>query len=108
MKLAMIGLGKMGANMARRLMKDGHAVVAFDLDLVIGLGVGPVDLDVITDHHAGEVQQCSGRHIHAAWGRRRRHAIDDPEDLVLAHAGWRRNILVGHRIANPFWSGATV
>jgi 6-phosphogluconate dehydrogenase len=28
----MIGLGKMGANMARRLMDDGHEVVGFDLD----------------------------------------------------------------------------
>lgn len=31
MKLAMIGLGRMGANMARRLMKGGHEVVAFDV-----------------------------------------------------------------------------
>jgi 6-phosphogluconate dehydrogenase len=32
MELAMIGLGKMGANMARRLMKGGHHLVAFDLN----------------------------------------------------------------------------
>ncbi|NNE35675.1 MAG: decarboxylating 6-phosphogluconate dehydrogenase [Rhodothermales bacterium] len=32
MRLAMIGLGKMGANMATRLMKGGHEVVAFDLN----------------------------------------------------------------------------
>jgi 6-phosphogluconate dehydrogenase len=32
MKLAMIGLGKMGANMTTRLLRGGHAVVAFDLD----------------------------------------------------------------------------
>jgi 6-phosphogluconate dehydrogenase len=32
MKLGMIGLGKMGANMSRRLLRDGHTVVAFDLD----------------------------------------------------------------------------
>ena len=32
MRLAMIGLGRMGANMARRLMEDGHEVVAFDRD----------------------------------------------------------------------------
>jgi 6-phosphogluconate dehydrogenase len=31
MKLAMIGLGRMGGNMARRLMKHGHQVVAFDV-----------------------------------------------------------------------------
>ena len=30
MKLGMIGLGRMGANMAQRLMKDGHQVVGFD------------------------------------------------------------------------------
>jgi len=32
MKLTMIGLGRMGGNMARRLMRGGHRVVAFDLD----------------------------------------------------------------------------
>ncbi len=32
MQIAMIGLGKMGANMARRLLKGGHDVVAFDLN----------------------------------------------------------------------------
>jgi 6-phosphogluconate dehydrogenase len=32
MKLGMIGLGKMGANMSRRLVRDGHEVVGFDLD----------------------------------------------------------------------------
>lgn len=30
MELGMIGLGKMGANMTRRLLKGGHRVVAFD------------------------------------------------------------------------------
>ncbi|MEM6453728.1 MAG: phosphogluconate dehydrogenase (NAD(+)-dependent, decarboxylating) [Acidobacteriota bacterium] len=32
MDIAMIGLGKMGANMVMRLLEDGHRVVAFDLD----------------------------------------------------------------------------
>ena len=32
MKLGMIGLGRMGGNMARRLMRDGHSIVAFDRD----------------------------------------------------------------------------
>ncbi|MFQ5607556.1 MAG: phosphogluconate dehydrogenase (NAD(+)-dependent, decarboxylating) [Candidatus Zixiibacteriota bacterium] len=31
MKLGMIGLGKMGANMTQRLIEDGHEVVAFDM-----------------------------------------------------------------------------
>ncbi len=32
MKLAMIGLGKMGANMTERLLRGGHEVVAYDLE----------------------------------------------------------------------------
>ena len=32
MQLGMIGLGRMGANMVLRLMRDGHECVAFDLD----------------------------------------------------------------------------
>ena len=30
MELAMIGLGKMGANMAKRLLEGGHRVVGYD------------------------------------------------------------------------------
>lgn len=32
MQIAMIGLGRMGGNMARRLMRDGHQCVVFDRD----------------------------------------------------------------------------
>ncbi len=32
MQLGMVGLGRMGANMSRRLQRGGHQVVAFDLD----------------------------------------------------------------------------
>jgi len=32
MKLAIIGVGRMGANMTRRLVKGGHEVIAYDLD----------------------------------------------------------------------------
>ena len=32
MKIAMIGLGKMGANMTRRLLKHGHEVAVYDLN----------------------------------------------------------------------------
>lgn len=32
MKLAMIGLGKMGANMVRRLVRDGHEITVYDID----------------------------------------------------------------------------
>ena len=32
MKLGMIGLGRMGGNMAQRLIRGGHSVVGFDPD----------------------------------------------------------------------------
>ena len=32
MQLGMIGLGRMGANMVRRLLRDGHVCVVYDLD----------------------------------------------------------------------------
>ena len=40
MQLGMIGLGRMGANMVRRLMRDGHDLVVYDrsADAVAGLG----------------------------------------------------------------------
>jgi len=44
MKLAMIGLGKMGANMVRRLVRDGHQVVAYDVDIRNAT-------DLATEHH---------------------------------------------------------
>src|SRR6201996_8127498 len=39
MELGIVGLGRMGSNMARRLMKDGHTIVAYDVnpDAVKGL-----------------------------------------------------------------------
>jgi len=39
MELGIVGLGRMGANMARRLMRDGHRIVAYDVDpdAVMGL-----------------------------------------------------------------------
>ena len=32
MQLGMIGLGRMGANLVRRLMRDGHHCVAYDVN----------------------------------------------------------------------------
>ncbi|MGA2836201.1 MAG: phosphogluconate dehydrogenase (NAD(+)-dependent, decarboxylating) [Acidimicrobiales bacterium] len=47
MKIAMVGLGKMGANMTQRLVEHGHQVVAFDLDegarnATVAFGAQPV------------------------------------------------------------------
>lgn len=38
MRLAMIGLGRMGANIARRLMRGGHEVVGHDRDAPLEAG----------------------------------------------------------------------
>ena len=39
MKLAMIGLGRMGANMARRLLRDGHEVVGYNRTYSVAEGL---------------------------------------------------------------------
>jgi 6-phosphogluconate dehydrogenase len=48
MKLGIVGLGRMGGNIARRLMRDGHAVVVFDRNAdavaeLAGEGAEPTD-----------------------------------------------------------------
>ncbi len=40
MQIGLIGLGKMGGNMSRRLMKAGHACVVFDANRQAARGVG--------------------------------------------------------------------
>ena len=32
MQLGMVGLGRMGANLVRRLMRDGHRCVVYDMN----------------------------------------------------------------------------
>ena len=48
MQLGMIGLGRMGANLVRRLMRDGHRCVAYDVnaDAVKGLAFGKTEEEV--------------------------------------------------------------
>jgi len=58
MRLAMIGLGRMGANIARRLMRGGHEIVAFDrnAEAVSGLaGEGAIAATSLEDI-AGKLQ----------------------------------------------------
>ena len=43
MKLAMIGLGRMGANMARRLLRGGHQVAGFTLIIEDALQIASED-----------------------------------------------------------------
>jgi len=47
MKLAMVGLGKMGGNMVRRLVKDGHEVVAYNRSSQVAIDLSKEVDDVI-------------------------------------------------------------
>ena len=52
MQLGMVGLGRMGANLVRRLMRDGHECVVYDVrpDAVRGLaGEGAIGADSLAD-----------------------------------------------------------
>jgi len=40
MQVGIVGVGRMGANIARRLMRHGHACVVFDRNLEAGLALG--------------------------------------------------------------------
>ncbi len=44
MQLGMVGLGRMGANMTRRLMRGGHQLVVSDLSPEAGPAKAPSDL----------------------------------------------------------------
>ena len=91
MQLAMIGLGRMGANMVRRLLRGGHTAVVFDPDaarvaeLVAEGAVGATSLDDLVakldaaahrvgDGAGGRADRAGGaRPGLAARGGRRRH-----------------------------------
>ena len=49
MTIGMIGLGRMGANMARRLKQGGHQTVGFDLDPGKKAELAPEGIDATTD-----------------------------------------------------------
>jgi 6-phosphogluconate dehydrogenase len=55
MRIGLIGLGRMGGNIARRLMRAGHETVAFDRDpkaVAELVGDGAVGADSLEDKHA--------------------------------------------------------
>jgi 6-phosphogluconate dehydrogenase (decarboxylating) len=53
MQLGMVGLGRMGANMARRLLRAGHGVAAYDRDPAPGRALESEGAVAATslDHH---------------------------------------------------------
>ena len=64
MDIAMIGLGKMGANMARRLMKGGHHLVVFDLNPA---AVHALEVEGATGVHSWQEVAASLTAPRAAW-----------------------------------------
>ena len=74
MQLGMIGLGRMGANLVRRLMRDGHRCVAYDVnpDAVKSLEAegatgaeSLADFVAKLDTAAGHLDHGAGRHRRA-------------------------------------------
>lgn len=49
LQLGMVGLGRMGANLVRRLMRDGHECVVFDRDPAPGAALGQEGANVASD-----------------------------------------------------------
>ncbi len=81
MQLGMIGLGRMGANLTRRLMRDGHEVVVYDVnaDAVAALEAeGATGATVARGLRGGASPAArglghgAGRRHHRAHGRLRR------------------------------------
>lgn len=83
MKLAMIGLGKMGANMVRRLVADGHEIVAYDVDKQSAQSLAD-ELDKITavDSLDDLIQALSPARV--IWLMVPHQFVDDSIDALLA------------------------
>ena len=66
MQLGMIGLGRMGANMVRRLQREGHDCVVYDVnpDAVTALAAGSLATAASTATAAG--MSSSGAAVSAA------------------------------------------
>ena len=63
MQLGMVGLGRMGANLTRRLMRDGHEVVVSDVspEAVAQLESEGAVLVLVDRGHGGEAHARRGR-----------------------------------------------
>ena len=92
MQLGMIGLGRMGANIVRRLMRDGHTCVVYDVspDAVAALAAegatGASTLDDFVaklDVAAPCVDDGPGRRDHRDDGRRARRAPRATGDAII-------------------------
>ena len=72
MQLGMIGLGRMGSNMVRRLMRAGHECVVFDVfpKAVEELGQGKSRRGVVAAGFREEAREAAGDLAHGSSRRR--------------------------------------
>ena len=66
MKIAMVGLGRMGGNMTKRLLSKGHEMVVFDLNKEVRReyeGIGAVVAKSIEDL----IEECNRRGVEVVW-----------------------------------------
>ena len=88
MQLGMVGLGRMGANLVRRLMRDGHQCVVYDVNerrartRRRGRDRAPARSRI-----SWQAGQAAGRVADAAGGDR----ADSTLDQLVAAAGARRH-----------------
>jgi 6-phosphogluconate dehydrogenase len=107
MQIGMVGLGRMGSNMARRLLRGGHELVAFDVDpdavslLAKDGAIGAVSLQVLIEQldaprvvwvmvPAGSVTQTTIDQL---------SALMDPGDVVIDGGNSRYTDSVNHSAA---------
>ena len=91
MKLAMIGLGKMGMNMARRLMQGNHDIIAYDLskaaveEIAAGGATGASSLQQVVEMLCGPrivwVMLPAGKPVEETINRLQ--DLLSPEDIVI-------------------------
>jgi 6-phosphogluconate dehydrogenase len=92
MKLAMIGLGKMGANMVRRLVRDGHELVAYDVSSeAVNTLAGEMDNVTPATDLAGVLARLDSPRV--VWLMVPHRFVDQSIDNLLA-AGLNRGDLV--------------
>ncbi len=64
MKLAMVGLGKMGANMCRRLVRAGHELVVYDVDANTAEGLAKEHENIIaTSNYSDMLSNLPGAKV---------------------------------------------
>ncbi len=82
MKMAMVGLGKMGANMVRRLAGDGHEILAYDVDFSVAEQLAG-ELDSVTAVQTLEdcVQMQDGQRV--IWLMIPHTLVDETLDKLL-------------------------